>query len=122
MENYISGVIYKVTNLINNKVYIGQTINFNKRKSDHLRNSKYSNLKCGNTLFYKAIRKYDKDNFKWEIIWKGFFFKKKNQESLLDKREKYFIKKYNSHFLNGFGYNMDYGGYIDRRFKWSKKF
>ena len=30
------GYIYKITNLTNNKVYIGQTIDFNKRKQEHI--------------------------------------------------------------------------------------
>ena len=39
------GVIYKVTNLINYKVYIGQTIDFKRRKIEHL-------AKSSNTCYF----------------------------------------------------------------------
>ena len=58
--------IYKITNQINNKVYVGQTIQKNPtmRWYAHLadaRNGKKSYL-------YDSIRKYGKENFSWEII------------------------------------------------------
>ena len=55
-------VIYKVTNLINQKMYIGKTYNFEKRKREHL-------YDIDNGLpFHKALKKYGVKNFKWEII------------------------------------------------------
>lgn len=57
------GVIYKVTNIVNNKIYIGQTINLNKRKIRHIQQSKIPK-----TYFERAINKYGEDKFIWEII------------------------------------------------------
>lgn len=53
--------IYKITNSINNKCYIGQSRNIEKRWSDH----KYSNLDYS---LYRAFRKYGIQNFTFEII------------------------------------------------------
>ena len=56
------GIIYKATNLINKKVYIGQTVKTLKERI-------YKHLcegKCPH--FYRALKKYGKDNFEWEII------------------------------------------------------
>ena len=93
------GVIYKIENLVNGKVYIGQTIkSFKSRKYTHiyeLRNNKKRNKK-----FQNAWNKYGENNFKFSII--GYF---PNCE--LDEKEIYYIKKYNS-FRNG--YNMTTGG------------
>jgi group I intron endonuclease len=62
------GVIYKITNLINGKIYIGQTKqNPNKRWCSHKNNSKnkkYKNI----SLISKAIYKYGEENFTFEII------------------------------------------------------
>ena len=62
------GCIYKVTNIQDKKVYIGQTINFESRKKGHIHAAleKFDNNK--KSLFYYAIRKYREQNFKWEIL------------------------------------------------------
>ena len=56
--------IYKFTNIINDKIYIGSSNNLSKRKRDHFN----LNIKSGCILFRKAIQKYGKDSFKFEII------------------------------------------------------
>lgn len=84
--------IYKITNLINNKIYIGRHIN--KQKNDTYFGS--------GTLITRAIAKYGKDNFKKEII----YYCSSNDE--LNKKEIYYIKEYNSIFPNG--YNISTGG------------
>lgn len=58
-------IIYKATNLINKKVYIGKAKDFLVRVKRHKKDS-YSN-KLKKTLYY-AIKKYGWSNFKWEII------------------------------------------------------
>lgn len=58
--------IYKITNIVNNKVYIGQTINpINERFQRHLTDSLNNKL---DTHFARAIRKYGKESFKIETI------------------------------------------------------
>ena len=90
------GIIYKATNKINGKVYIGQTIRgLHERKRKHC----YSKHK---TYFHNAIKKYGKDNFEWEIL-------EKCSQSSLNQKEIYYIKKYNSVEK---GYNLMAGGGI----------
>lgn len=81
-------IVYKITNTINGKVYIGQTINtlekrFNRHKTDALNN-------ILNTHFARAIRQYGIDAFAAEIIDTA-----KTQEELTEK-EQYWIHFYNS--------------------------
>jgi len=60
------GLIYKVTNLNNGKIYIGLTTqNLYDRKSKHKRNVFINNRQA---YFYNAIRKHGWGNFKWEIL------------------------------------------------------
>ena len=75
------GYIYKTTNLVNGKIYIGQ------KKSTIFLGEKY--LGSGIELV-NAIKKYGKENFKVELI-EELPTKKK-----LDEREIYWIDKYNS--------------------------
>ena len=53
--------IYKIENLINGKVYIGQSIEIEKRWQKHL-NAK------DDFLIHKALRKYGKSNFSFSIL------------------------------------------------------
>jgi group I intron endonuclease len=58
------GYIYMITNIINNKKYIGQTLekDINERWKSHLK-------KQNNCRYFKhALDKYGKDNFKFKII------------------------------------------------------
>ena len=98
------GVIYKATNNINGKVYIGQTNNFSRRKREHIAEA-LRNLPKDYSLFHKAIRKYGPDNFSWEII-------EEIPNDILDEREKYWIAYYDSYIANklGKGYNLTPGG------------
>jgi len=97
-------IIYKVTNLITNKSYIGQTIGYlSRRKKQHIYKSK--NPKC---YFHRAINKYGKDNFKWEIL------EKCDHTYQLYELEYHYIKQYNTKVPNGYnltdGYdNSTYG-------------
>jgi group I intron endonuclease len=91
------GIIYKITNLINSKVYIGQTKKeLQKRWSGHCN-------KNGCVHLYAAIKKYGKDNFKIEQI--DIAVDKKN----LDNKEIFWINYYNSTDKLK-GYNLTYGG------------
>ena len=80
--------IYKITNIQNNKVYIGQTIRpiqqrFNRHINDALNN-------ILDTHFARAIRKYGKENFVVEEIDKA------QTQDELNKKEQYWINYYNS--------------------------
>lgn len=65
--NYF-GVIYKITNLINNKIYIGQTIHFKERIRSHEETAVNVKSKSYNNPLYKTFRKYGIENFSIEII------------------------------------------------------
>jgi group I intron endonuclease len=93
-------IIYRVTNEINQKKYIGYTKNFRERKNKH----KDSALKRNSPFaFHQAIRKYGWDNFKWEIIYESW-----DAEHCLTVMEPHFIIEYETFGENG--YNMDKGG------------
>jgi group I intron endonuclease len=91
-------VIYKFTNLLNKKSYIGQTIqNPNQRRLEHLAATK----SIKNHKFYNALRKYGEDLFSFEIIAYGITLEH------LNRLEEYFILEYDS-IANG--YNHRQGG------------
>lgn len=95
-------VIYKAINKINDKSYIGQTIRgIEIRKSEHL-NDTFN--KKSQSYFHKAIRKYGKENFEWEILCEC------KDIDELNKMEKHYIKEYNTFIDSGGGYNMTTGG------------
>lgn len=58
--------IYKITNLINNKCYVGSSSNLNRRENDHFRLLKQG--KSHSLLLQRAVNKYGIDNFKFEIL------------------------------------------------------
>lgn len=94
--------IYKVTNIINGKIYIGFTNKpLHKRAIEH----KCLSKKGSNFLLHKAIKKYGFESFKWESIFESL-----DRDFLLNKMENYFIVENNSFYENGFGYNMTFGG------------
>lgn len=93
-------IIYKVINTINDKCYIGQTVQLlEKRKNVHIYDVK---IKRYNSYFHNAIRKYGIENFKWVILCEC------NSKEKLNEKEKYYITLYNT--IVPFGYNMTYGG------------
>ena len=86
--------IYKITNKINGKIYIGQSIHPEKRFVTHCHKNKKHK-----SLISDAIQKYGKENFILEIIG---WFKDYNE------KEKYYIQYYRS--LAPYGYNIAEGG------------
>lgn len=97
----MEGFIYKVTNKVTGKSYIGQTRNtveFRWRQHYKAKDNKY---------FHRAIQKYGKENFEVTTL-------EKVKVELLNDREIYYINKYNT-FNNG--YNLTKGGsaYVPNR-------
>lgn len=90
--------IYKITNDINNKIYIGQTTrDLNIRWKEHCRNG----LNCHrNYPLYQAMYKYGISHFRIESL-------EKVDDSNVDEREKYWINYYQSYQK---GYNATKGG------------
>ena len=98
------GIIYQFTNLVNNKKYIGQSINNdNSRFYNHISSYKNENSKEYNSLLHRALRKYGLDNFKYEILANDI-----NDLELLNFLEEYYIKEKNTIVPNG--YNIEPGG------------
>jgi group I intron endonuclease len=88
--------IYKITNIINNKSYIGYTSrdNVQERISEHFSPSVY-NVRDKRPL-YSAIKKYGVNSFRWEVLYEG--------DDALDKEPEY-ITKYGD-------YNLHEGGNV----------
>ena len=90
--------IYRITNLLDNKIYIGQAVNIAERFKQH--------IKCGLGIdapvnkLYIAMQKDGVENFSFEII-------EECKQSDLNKKEKYWIEYYES---QRYGYNMSSGG------------
>lgn len=84
-------IIYKITNLINGKFYVGKTT----KTADERFKRHFYNHKTGNTYLYKSMRKYGFNNFIIEIL---------EETNILNEREIYWISKLSPE------YNMTKGG------------
>lgn len=97
-------IIYKITNTINDKIYIGQTIlKLSERINGHYADSKRDRKDKIKTKISLAIFKYGFKNFNFEIIAKA------SCQDELNEIEKKYIKLYNSN-IDNFGYNLLSGG------------
>lgn len=94
--------IYKITNLLNGKVYIGQSVDIHKRLKAHFAYAKNKNSKEYNTSIHNAIRLYGDCNFKCEVL-------QECTKEQLDELEKYYIDLYDSTNRQK-GYNLTQGG------------
>lgn len=81
--------IYKIENLINGKIYIGQSIHIEKRWTEHCQAS-------SNSLISKAIKKYGKKNFSFQIV------EEVSDLTELNNLETKYIKQFNSLIPNGY--------------------
>lgn len=95
----VSG-IYSIKNLINSKIYVGQTVDLQRRLNDHKR------CLCKNThhnvYLQREYNKYGSENFEFVIL-------EKCDVNMLDKREVYWITQFDC-INNTHGYNMEGGG------------
>lgn len=89
--------IYKIENLMNGKVYIGQSIHPQRRLVEHLYHAKHN---IDTLPIHEALSEYNKEVFSFEIL-------EENIENY-NEREEYWIKYYNSIVPNG--YNILPGG------------
>lgn len=107
-ENYDTGVIYCVKNIITNKKYIGQALSYLTTKGKKIKHGLDGRLKnhftdaCNKKMycpkFYNSIIKYGKENFEANIL-------EICDSNDLNDRETYYIKKYNT---VDDGYNVVY--------------
>ena len=91
--------VYKITNNINNKVYIGITNNYKKRWANE---KSYPKSPEKRQIIQEAIHKYGKENFSFELLYSNL-----SVENACEK-EIQLIKEYNCLVPNG--YNVDKGG------------
>lgn len=92
--------IYKITNQVNGKCYIGQSVNI-KRRWTAEKNKAFDELdKCYNYPLSRAIRKYGLENFLFEVI-------EECTREELNEKERYWINRYDTYFN---GYNQSLGG------------
>jgi group I intron endonuclease len=94
------GVIYKITNTLNNKSYIGQTIN----KDPTIRYRAHFVKNRAVDLIYKSYIKNNKNRniYQFEILYSSFDIEDLNQKEI------YFINQFNTLVPNG--YNIKSGG------------
>jgi group I intron endonuclease len=95
------GIIYKITSP-SNRIYVGQTNDFNKRLFSHKHSIKKKN--CSHVILINSFKKHGFDEHIFEII-------EECDDCLLDEKEIYWIKKLNTfNSDNPFGMNMTLGG------------
>ena len=100
MQNELESGIYCIENLLNNKKYIGQSINIKQRWYKHV-----YELKSGhhdNDYLQKSWNKYGEENFKFYIL-------EYCDKKFLDEREIYYIDFHNT-MNRDYGYNLKSGG------------
>ncbi len=94
------GIIYLVTNKVNQKVYVGQTVRtLEARQYRHFQSAGYGS----DTYFHRALRQYGKENFEWSVLDQAV------SRSELNKKERHWIKFYKA-TNSQYGYNLTFGG------------
>jgi group I intron endonuclease len=99
MENLNCSGIYQITNLINGKIYIGQSIDIHKRWNEHRRLSK--RIQQSHIPLNRAIERDGIENFRFDVL-------EVCEISKLDEKEIYWIEEKKSLAPNG--YNLTEGG------------
>lgn len=105
------GIIYKYTSPAD-KVYIGQTTQEKRRRKTFLN----LNKSYGGDKIDAARAKYGPETFHYEVLYSSYFKTKEEATIVLDELEEYYIREYDT-YTNG--YNMTFGGYTNRGFKYS---
>lgn len=98
-DNYMKGKIYKIYNDVNDKLYIGKTLDtIENRLREHKKDSK--RVRKEKRPLYNAMNKYGTEHFYIELI-------EEVDLELLSQRECYWIEFYNTYYN---GYNATKGG------------
>lgn len=84
--------IYKITNKVNGKMYIGGSTNLKHRKRDHFKPYRINKFK--HLPIYEAMIEFGRENFKFEVI-------EECSAEDLEERENYYLEKYKS-YENGY--------------------
>lgn len=93
--------LYRITNKINGKIYIGQAADLSKRWSDHRRAVR---LNKPTQVVHYAMIKYGLDNFEFEIIASC------SAQGDANETETILVQQYESHISTDKGYNVTLGG------------
>lgn len=99
------GYVYKITNLIDGKIYIGKSVsNYLHRYKEHLRiaNNWEEMQQTHRSHLYSAMYKYGVENFEIGLV-------EECSDDILSERERHWISKFNSQDPV-IGYNIAYGG------------
>ena len=100
------GFIYKITNNINGKIYIGKTQLYppDERWKEHIHD--YKKERCNKRPLYDAMNKYGVENFDFQVI------EEIKDDNILCEREKYYINLFRTYvgFNDCNGYNATLGG------------
>lgn len=102
--NVCQGWIYCITNKINGKRYIGQTVDYNTRRDRHL---KYHTDE--QSVLHRAIAKYGPDSFEMHPVITFTAINEGVRRKVLDFLEVLYIKKYQT-LVSQHGYNLTIGG------------
>ena len=98
-------IIYLIENKVNGKKYVGQHCG---RKDARWRQHLNEALKHQNPRpLYASMRKYGTDNFSYKVLE---YLDRNATQQLIDEREIYYIKEYDTYIANGKGYNLTLGG------------
>lgn len=100
-------IVYRATNKINGKMYIGITCRkLKERIKDHVYEAQNKNCTTYNVPFKRAIRKYGINNFDFDVLEENI------SEQQISEKEIYYIKKFNTYcmYANSNGYNATTGG------------
>lgn len=89
--------IYTITNLIDNKIYVGQSKNIKNRLYTH--KTQLKNKKHDNTYLQNAVNKYGIENFEFELL-------EEHDLDFLNAMEHYWCNLLNSHNKK-YGYNIE---------------
>ncbi len=90
--------IYKITNIVTDECYIGQSVDCYKRWNDHCKCGLGIDTPIGNKL-YKSMQEYGLENFTFELLTEC-------EQKELNEKEKYFIELYQS---DTYGFNSTKG-------------